>query len=306
MQIKKDDAKDKKKDSVLTVGMLFSKMKKFFVPWIIAAVVIALLNLGISGGKRLVTGTVSSVINFSFDGIESGLDPAGNKFDVNEIKSKDIIRESLKETGLDGDVNHIYSHINIDGVVPLDVIERITKYDSIYNSDVIVSSKSIQDTSYYPTQYKIVLECGSETGLSKKEGALLLNKITEKYREVFYNNYGYNSSLESAVVSIDYTEYDYVDAVDVFASSLGSLKNYIDELAASDNTRFRSETGYTFADLSSSIDTVRNEDLDWISSYITLNNVTKDKKNLIANYKFKIEDLKRSKIISEEQLKQSV
>lgn len=73
MQIKKDDAKDKKKDSVLTVGMLFSKMKKFFVPWIIAAVVIALLNLGISGGKRLVTGTVSSVINFSFDGIESGL-----------------------------------------------------------------------------------------------------------------------------------------------------------------------------------------------------------------------------------------
>ena len=303
MQIKKDDVKDKKKDSVLTVGMLFSKMKKFFVPWIIAAVVIALLNLGISGGKRLVTGTVSSVINFSFDGIESGLDPAGNKFDVNEIKSKDIIRESLKETGLDGDVNHIYSHINIDGVVPLDVIERITKYDSIYNSDVIVSSKSIQDTSYYPTQYKIVLECSSETGLSKKEGALLLNKITEKYREVFYNNYGYNSSLESAVVSIDYTEYDYVDAVDVFDSSLGSLKNYIDELAASDNTRFRSETGYTFADLSSSIDTVRNEDLDWISSYITLNNVTKDKKNLIANYKFKIEDLKRSKIISEEQLK---
>ena len=44
MQIKKDDVKDKKKDSVLTVGMLFSKMKKFFVPWIIAAVVIALLN----------------------------------------------------------------------------------------------------------------------------------------------------------------------------------------------------------------------------------------------------------------------
>lgn len=31
--------------------------------------------------------------------------------------------------------------------------------------------------------------------------------------------------------------------------------------------------------------------------------MTKDKKNLIANYKFKIEDLKRSKIISEEQLK---
>ena len=30
MQIKKDDVKDKKKDSVLTVGMLFSKMKKFF------------------------------------------------------------------------------------------------------------------------------------------------------------------------------------------------------------------------------------------------------------------------------------
>lgn len=302
MQIKKNNI-DKQKEEAITLRLLIVKLKKFFLPWLIAAFVVALLIIGVNGVNRLVSGTVSTVINFSFDGIESGLSPSGNKFDVNEIKSRDIISESLKEIGVDGDVNQIYSHISIDGVVPLDVIDRITRYETIYDSKEMDSSKNIQDTSYYPTQYKIELECGSETGLSKKEGALLLNKITEKYNEVFYKNYGYNTSLESAIVSIDYTDYDYVDAVDVFDSSLKSLKNYIDELASSDNTRFRSDMGYTFSDLSSSIETVRNEDLDWISSYITLNNVTKDKKNLIANYKFKIEDLKRSKIISEEQLK---
>ena len=128
--------------------------------------------------------------------------------------------------------------------------------------------------------------------------------MTEKYEEYFYDSYGYNKSLETAVTSIDYNDYDYIDALTVFDASLGSLKDYINDLSSRDTTRYRSdETGYTFADLSKSIDTVRTEDLDWISSYITLHNVTKDKKNLIANYKFKIEEYERTKKIYEERLK---
>lgn len=102
---------------------------------------------------------------------------------------------------------------------------------------------------------------------------------------------------------IDYNDYDYVDAVSVFDSSLKSLKEYIDDLAKHDNIRFRSDqSGYTFADLSQSIETIRTEDLDMILSYIVYNNVTKDKENLIANYEFKIEELTRSKNIYKERL----
>ncbi|MGN1102599.1 MAG: lipopolysaccharide biosynthesis protein, partial [Huintestinicola sp.] len=61
-------------------------------------------------------------------------------------------------------------------------------------------------------------------------------------------------------------------------------------------------TGYTFADLSESIKAIQSIDLDMISSYITINNVTKDKDVLLNYYKFRIQNLERSKVIYQEQL----
>ena len=93
---------------------------------------------------------------------------------------------------------------------------------------------------YYPTQYSIELDC-RKAGLSRKDSVLFLNRLTEEYSNQFFENYGYNKSLENAVISIDYNDYDYVDAVSVFDSSLKSLKEYIDDLAKHDNIRFRSD-----------------------------------------------------------------
>lgn len=299
---------EKNKDSnsacnMLTLKTYLGKLRKYFKIWLIAAIIIAVLNVGFNFALNLFNGTVHTTVNFSFDGIESGMDPNGNKFYVNDMKSKEIIQESIDELGLGLNAEDIIKYISIDGIVPEDVIERITHYNSILSSgssdNTIDTYRNIQDTSYYPTQYQISIVC-HEAGLSQKDSAALLNKITEKYYTEFYNKYGYNESLGAAVKAIDYKEYDYADAIEVFYASLGSLKNYINELASKDQTRFRAENGYTFADISASIDTIRNEDLDWISSYIFLNNVTKDKKTLIENYKFRIEELKREKTIAEE------
>lgn len=290
-----------KTTNVLSFRKYLSRLKKLFRYWIIAAIIIGLLSFIFTLTGKIFTGKISTMVNFSFDGIELGIDPNGNKFDVNNIKSEEVIKKSLEDLGYtDKDPELIAANISIDGIIPENVIERITHYTPNYGEN-IVSSKSIADTSYYPTQYKIELRC-ENIGMNKKSAAKLLNKITENYNQAFYNSYGYNPSLESAVMAIDYKEYDYVDAVDVFTSSLKSLQNYINELAAKDTLRFRSEKGYTFSDISASIDTVCNEDLDIISSYIMSNNVTKDKKTLIANYEFKIENLKRQKKSAQEML----
>lgn len=288
---------------VLSVGDFLRKLKKFFVPWLLAALVLAAVVLGVNVTSNIINGQVSVLVNFSYDGVEAGMDPMGNKFDVNEIKSRTLIEECLNELGMtEANPETIYTNIAISGLVPSNVIDRITNYSPVYNSDEIVSSKNIQDSTYYPTQYSIVLDC-CKAGLSRKESVLFLNRLTEKYSDKFFENYGYNKSLENAVISVDYNDYDYVDAVSVFDSSLNSLKEYIDDLAKHDNIRFRSEqSGFTFADLSQSIETIRTEDLDMILSYIVYNNVTKDKKNLIANYEFKIEELTRQKNIYKEKL----
>lgn len=304
MQKSEKSKKAKKKlNFVLDSKSVVLNLKKIFLPWIIISALFVLIYSGVYMVVHTMIDEVTTTVNFSFDGIEAGLDPSGNKFNVNDMKSKETIEKCIEELDIkDADVNKIYSNITISGLVPTDVIERITNYTSIYNSDEVAVSKNIQDSSYYPTQYKIQIDC-YKAELSKKESADLLNLLTEKYKKTFFDSYGYNKSLENAVISVDYNDYDYVDAVTVFSSYLESLQNYVDDLAANDSIRFCSdETGFTFADLSKSIETIRTEDLDMVLSYITLNNITKDKENLIANYKFKIEQLERSKKTYEERL----
>ncbi len=302
---RKDTEKNTKKqtNSIISLKTFLINLKRFLSLWLLATIVISVFCFSFNFGKDIIVGTVSTKVNFSFNGIEAGLDPKGNKFEVSDMKDKDLIREALNELGLnDKDEDLISKNISIEGIIPTDVIDRITLYTPVYETEELVSSKDVQDKSYYPTQYEIEIEC-HKADLSKSEAADLLNKLTEKYNDVFYNSYGYNSSLEKAVTAIDYKEYDYIDALDVFESSLSSLRSYINELAAKDNTRFKAQNGYTFADVSSSINTIINEDLSWASSYIILNNVTKDKELRIANYEFKIERLKRNKIIASEMLK---
>lgn len=299
--------KKEKKKINLAVGIksVLSQLKRFFILWLCAAIVVGIITAGSNLVSSISKGNVTSVVNFSFDGIESGLDPMGNKFDSYKIKDKSNIKAALEELGMDTSdeqIELIQDNISVDGVVPDSIIKDITSYSGIVNSSGLNTTNSINDTSYNPTQYSVTLRY-TKTGLGRKEAADVLNNILTQYEEYFYSIYGYNASIESAVRAIDYNDYDYTEAIEVVDSSLKSLKNYIESLSETDNTRFTSkETGYTFSDLSEAIDTIRSENIGWISSYIVTNNVTKDKNNLKNYYQFKIENLTRQKEESEEQL----
>jgi hypothetical protein len=70
-----------------------------------------------------------------------------------------------------------------------------------------------------------------------------------------------------------------------------------------DTSRFRSsQTGFTFADLYQAIVTLRTVDLDMISSYVTVNTVTKDKTTLLDYYNYQIERLVRERTVAQDKL----
>ena len=70
-----------------------------------------------------------------------------------------------------------------------------------------------------------------------------------------------------------------------------------------DTSRFRaSSTGFSFADLYQAIQTLRTVDLDIISSYVTVNTVTKDKDTLLDYYNYQIEKLVRERSVAQEKL----
>lgn len=303
--LKNDD--DRNDEVVISLSGIFKKFKKYFLVWLVFAIVSAILTMTCAA---IFTSdqhkSVNALVSFTFDGIEEGKDPSGNKFDVNSLKNPFVIESALSKLGypLD-DLEYIRQGISIKGIIPSDAIDRITTYKSVYengSSASLSAAKDMLDVTYYPTQYKVYFNY-SKTQLDNSQAVEVFNTILECYRDYFFETYGYNKSLGSAVTVLDYTTYDYAESVDVFDTTLDTLRKYVAQIAAEDTTRFRSsKTGYTFSDLSEAIKTIQEMDLDKISSYVTVNNVTKDKDTLIDYYQYRIDSLTRQKTIASENL----
>ena len=184
-------------------------------------------------------------------------------------------------------------------------MDRIITYQNVYQNatnGALSAAQAMLDVSYYSTQYQVIFDY-SDTSYSSDEAVQVLNQMLDCYRSYFFEVYGYNKALGSAIAAIDYSTYDYAEAVDVFSTTLTTLADYLDQLAEEDTTRFRSnKTGYTFADLSSAVETIESMDLDLISSYITVNNVTKDRQALMTYYQYRVDSLRRKRNISQERL----
>ena len=256
-------AQEEEDTITIPVMDIFRQMKKYFLPWVLIAVIAA---GAVFGGAMLLSNSkatpLTAMVGFTYDGIEKGLDPNGNEFDANTLKSPSIIESTLTDLGMDTkNTDAIRSAITISGVVPDDTIDELTAYKSIFEStNSVDAAQKLMDVSYYPTRFEIQFAYGNSE-MNRSQAADFLNTMLSNYKTYFMRTYGYNDALGDALTAVDYTTYDYPQALDVFSSTLNSLQNYVSTLSQNDNTRFRSsDTGYTFADLNESINTLRSVD----------------------------------------------
>lgn len=305
--IKSDD--DDKDSVVLSISSFGKGLKRYFLPWVIVAVIVF---VGVAGIKTV--GVVrnktplKALIGFNYKGIESGEDPAGHTFDINTVKNVQVISEALAENDIDlEEADAVRNAITFEGVIPSDAIDKMTTYKSVYENSTngnLAAAQAMLDVTYYPTQFKVSFDYGS-TGLTKDKAVQVLNSMLNHYRDYFFDQYGYNKSLGQSLSAVSYEDYDYSEAVDLFRVNLNALSDYVNTLSRSDSSHFRSKetgvegedglTGYTFDDISQSIDAVKRIDFARISSYVTVNNVTKDKTATIAYYQYNIDELNREK-----------
>lgn len=304
IMIKNDE--EEKEEIVLSFSTLLRKLKKYLLLWIVIAVFCVVAAFGYAGVTTHVKKpSLSALISFSFDGIEKGVDPAGKDFDPYSIKNPAVIESALTSLNMDlGLIDSIRQGITLQGLRPKDIVDRYTVYNSILEQNGnITAADRILEVSYFPTQYKVYFNY-TDTGLADDDAVTIFNAVLDEYNNYFYKTYGYNESLGNAVMAVDYNDYDYSESVEVFSDSINTLKKYVRQLQVEDQTRFRSSaTGYTFADLYESINTIETIDLDKISSYVTVNNLTKDKETALAYYEYRIKALTRLKSQYEEQLK---
>lgn len=286
-------------EDTVTIPLLdiFRQLKKNFFLWLL----IAVIGAGLVFSGSLITASsretpLTAMVGFTFNGIEEGLDPNGNEFNVNDMKSPLVIENTLTELGMEESlVDTIRSSITISGLIPDDAIDELTAYLSIFNANnSIEAAQRAMDVTYYPTRYEIQFTYAN-TSMDRAEAAEFLNEMLSNYKEYFMQQYGYNDALGNALTTVDYTGYDYPQALDVLSDTLTSMQNYVTTLKNNDTNRFRSaETGYSFSDLSDAVDTLRTVDYSTLSAYIIGKNVTRDRSSLSVYYQYRLDNLNRS------------
>lgn len=235
-------------------------------------------------------GTVSTVISFNFEGIDEGLNPHGEAFNIGEITNKKVLEDTIIQLGLNSkgiDSEKLRRNMVIQGVVPEDVINRMMLINKMAEKDVSQLEK-LSEMTYHPTQYKIDLHILKDMHLNSEEAEQVLMGIVNNYKTYFMNKYNDRQVLSTAITTVDLGRYDYSEYVMLVDSQLNIAKTYLEE-KEKEAPNFRSKTtGVGFGDLIGQVELIENVEINNVQSIINTFIVTKNKERLFSIYKNKI------------------
>lgn len=235
-----------------------------------------------------------SILGLDYEGAEQGLAPDGTPLDISQIKSSYIVQNALSSVNLTKKVSvaQVQGNLTIAGVLTDETRQQLDILNKLAADKSSEYAKLIQEFKLkYRAQYIITIDSVFTAGGSKKltlpasDLSNLLYALTDAYAAYFVDTYQDKSLPSNYLGAIDVNTLDYLDILDEVSSSLNYLEKYC-QAKATTYSNFRNSDGLSFGDLSSTIATVKTVDIDYIYSFIYLNNVSKDASLQLTKYKY--------------------
>ena len=243
-----------------------------------------------------------AILGFDYAGAEAQKAPDGSDLDITYLKSSYIIQNALNSVTISKQVSTASVQSNIS-------ISRPLTDDTKRQQEIINELKEAKNNDYadlvknfvlkYRQQYFITLNNGFSDGgrskikLSTTDLSHLLSAILGAYNDYFIETYQDRNLPSNYLAAINEETLDYLEILDNVSASLSYLTTYCNSRAALLPT-FRTSEGISFSDLSNVIGTLQSVDIDYIYSYIYLNNVYKDKLVLQTYYEMQKRDAELS------------
>lgn len=289
---------EERDELVLDLGTVWKQVKRLFVFWLCLAVGVGAL----SGASALLVQNViepketKTLIAF----------PGDRAYDVNKIKSPAVVEDALSAMGFDlKDLSRFQGAVKIQSVIPNAAYERMSMYYDMLskNPSSVNLLDTLLDTQYQSSQYIVSFDYASAE-VSVEEGVAFLNQLLVAFEDYCAFYYNYNTPLNNPLSMIDYHDYDYAEAVNIFANALDNISSYLSTLNGGEGASFRStKTGFTFQDLSRTLSVLRDVNLDRISSYVVIHSIsTYDAETEISYYQWRIENLTRQRAVERTRL----
>ena len=118
----------------------------------------------------------SETIQFDYDGASDGLDPDGNLFNAKAFLTDDVIENALNKSEINKTVDEVRPYIAIENVVPKNIMDQLTTYESILVDTDNDGGRNITSKDYHPVRYRFALynELDKKLSSSKLNGLLSL------------------------------------------------------------------------------------------------------------------------------------
>jgi len=240
--------------------------------------------------RTLQAGSGVTSLSISFKGAGNGLDPQGNRFDINEIKSEAVLEKAIKKAGLEGKLTaaELRNQIYILPQAPSDTLKDLLTLTSINGKTQDISQQMV-----YPTSFTVGLwDNGLPSVISTQR---LLKEITKAYQSHLKSKYLADVSAEPAYGQKEILAMDYPEMTKVLGQEAESLLRYVNMYERED-PRFVSETtGMSFGDLSEKARILKNNDVANLKSLVSYFSLTREPENRVQ---YEQTLLKRAAVIS--------
>lgn len=238
-------------------------------------------------------GKVDTIISLNFGGIEAGLNPDGDPFNINEVMSKVVLENTVRQLGLAQkgiSSDTLRENMQIQGIVPASIQSQIALINQMAEKDVSQLQR-IQDIKYYSTQYKITLDITKDMELTREESEQVLSTIINNYKSYFMDTYNDKKLLSTAITTMDASRYDYSEYMLMVDNVLKDMETFLQEQNQIAPDYRAKSTGLSFNELSKQVEMLRNIELNNTQAIINTFMLTKNKERLTSIYENNIKNL---------------
>jgi len=246
--------------------------------WIKLLVIVLILTVAITYAAPWIvtehTGTSSSNINLTFEGIGRGMDSKGNSFNINEIKSKEVLTEALKDAKMSDEltIGQFRRLITIKPIVGREALNKLT-----YITAVTGKTEDVGEKVSYPSQFVIGVK---DVGIPSYKSTQKLEKsLTKAYFNYLESKYLVNETSEPAYSEKELMELDYPEMMVDLNQQADALVRYSEGFVKSSPEFASEKTGITFADLNAKALVIRDTDVRNTTAVVNYYILTKDLKN---------------------------
>ncbi|MDD6483570.1 MAG: hypothetical protein PUF72_03220 [Clostridiales bacterium] len=251
----------------------YSFIRKKYILIVLAAIIfLSALSAVYTYYKNAYISYFTVTLNYSEGRV--GLNPEGGRFNIADIKSDEVIRGAIDIMGDDTlTVEDLKQRISIDTVVP--------------KSSVDNAISAISDNTYYsysPSEFDIYYS--QKDKFAKNETEAFLKALSESYTNYFNENYAHKNNVLAFDIGEDLKDCDYNEKYQRIYDKLSAMQRFLDKRASENNTFKSKEMGYTYSNIGSLLNNVKNGDLEKLNAYIKQNKITNDKSEFIRKNEF--------------------